>query len=74
MLRRLDDILHADFLWLAREHVSAAGAANGLDQSRAPQAQQDLFDVVVRETFLLGQLAGSDRTLARPLGEMNRDD
>src|SRR5574341_1037281 len=74
MLGRLDDILHTHVLWRARKQVSAARTPDRLDESRAPQAQQDLLDVVVRKAFLLGELARGDGTLPRTLGEMDRND
>src|SRR2546426_12203443 len=39
-------------------------------QAGAPQAEEDLLDVVVRETFLLGELARRHRPLPRALGEV----
>src|SRR2546426_8165862 len=38
-------------------------------QAGAPQAEEDLLDVVVRETFLLGELARRHRPLPRARSE-----
>src|ERR1700752_519334 len=70
----LDDIFHADLLRYAPEQIAAASPPDRLDESRAPQAQQDLLDVVMRQPFLLGELARRDRTLPRTLREINRND
>jgi len=63
VLRGFDDVLHANGLREPTEEISTAGAPYGVDQASAPQAQQNLFDVVMREAFLLGELACRDRAL-----------
>src|SRR6185436_17702053 len=74
VLGGLDDVLHTDVVRLARQQIAAPRAPDRLDQSRAPQAQQDLLDVVVRKPFLLREFASRDRTLPRPLRELDRND
>src|SRR5919198_3337041 len=74
VLRRLDHIFDTDGLRVARQVVAAFGATHRVDQSRAPQAQQDLLDVVVRQALQLGQLARRDRSLPCPLREVQGDD
>ena len=67
-------VLHGDFVGCARQLVAAAGAAQRRHDARAPQAQQDLFDVVAGKPLSFGELAGGDRTFAEPAGELNADD
>src|SRR6266542_2425766 len=74
VLRGLDDVLHRDRLRVTREVVAALGAADRIDQAGAPQAEEDLLDVIVGKPFLLGELARRDRPLARPLGEVQGND
>ncbi len=62
-----DDVLDADRLGRTREQVAAPRAAHRLDEPGAPEAQQNLLDIVVRKALLPGQLAGRDRTLSRAL-------
>src|SRR5438876_6334469 len=54
--------------------VSALGATDRVHQAGAPQAQEDLLDVVVRQPLLLGELARRDRPLPRTLREVHGDD
>jgi len=47
--------------------VAAASTTRAGDDSCAPQAQQDLLDVVVGEALVLGQFTGGDGTLSHAL-------
>src|SRR3954468_22938631 len=70
------DIPHRDGAGVPGQEVPALGAPNALHQSGAPQAQQDLLDVVSREPLAVGQLAGGHGAVARAaaLGKMDGDD
>src|SRR6058998_3866711 len=70
VLRGLHHVLDGDGLRLTREVVAALGAAHRVHQAGAPQAEEDLLNVVVRETFLLGELARRHRPLPGALGEV----
>src|SRR5690242_4658328 len=48
VLRRLNHVFYADRLRLASEVVATLRPTYRIDQSTAPQAEQDLLDVVVR--------------------------
>src|SRR5438309_5129801 len=74
VLRGLHHVLDGAGLRFTREVVAALGAAHRVHQAGAPQAEEDLLDVVVGETFLLGELARRHRPLPRPLGEVQRND
>src|SRR2546425_10802533 len=73
VLGGLHHILDGDGLRLTREVIAALGAAYRVHQAGAPQAEEDLLDVVVRETFLLGELARRHRPLPRALGERSEE-
>jgi hypothetical protein len=73
-LGRRDDLANGDLDRWARQRVTAAGAAGAVDQTGAPQAQQDLLDVIRREPLSGRDLASSDRPLARPLREVEGAD
>jgi len=70
VLGGLNYILDADRLRLPREVVAPLRSAHGLHQATAPQAEEDLLDVVVGESFLLRELARRDGALPRALGEV----
>ncbi len=74
VLRGLDHVLDRDRLRLTRQVVAPLGAAHRVDQARAPQAQQDLLDIVVRQLLVLRQFARRHGSLPRPLGEVQGDD
>src|SRR5438270_993176 len=54
--------------------VAAASTTRAGDDSCAPQAQQDLLDVVGRQSFLPRNLASVDRPQLCSLGEVERAD
>src|SRR5947209_1164962 len=56
------------------EDVAAASTTRAGDDSCAPQAQQDLLDVVGRQSFLPRNLASVDRPQLSSLGEVQRAD
>src|SRR2546425_328797 len=70
----LHDILDGDGLGITRQVVAALRAAHRVHQASASQAEEDLLDVVVGETFLLGELARRHRPLPRALGEVQGND
>ena len=74
VLRRFDDVFDADGLRRPGQQVAAARPTDGIDQTGAPQAQQNLLDIIVGESLLLGELTSSDRALPRALRKMTRDD
>ena len=70
----LHHVLHGDGLRLARQEVPAPGSAHGLDQAGAPQAEEDLLNVVVRQPFLSRDFACRRRAAAGSAGEMHGND
>src|SRR3989449_10899984 len=74
VLRGLDHVLDGDDVGLTGEVVAALGTTNRVHQAGAPQAQENLLDVVVRQPLLLGELARRDRPLPRALREVHGDD
>src|SRR6266550_8283176 len=74
VLGRLDDVFDRHGLRFTRQRIATLGAAGRLHESRAPEAQQDLFNVVVRQAFLIGEFARRYRPLPRALGEMEGHD
>src|SRR5438093_8398333 len=73
VLRGFGHVLDGADVGLTGEVVTALGAANRIHQSGAPQAQENLLDVVVGQPLLLGELARRDRPLPRALREVHGD-
>src|ERR1051325_663749 len=69
-LRRRDDVADGDFFRSLGERVSPAGATRALHDSRTTETQQNLLDVIHRQTFALREIATRDRTLPNSPREM----
>src|SRR5688500_13060006 len=73
-LGRGDDVAHRDLPRLLRERVAAMGAPRALHDVGAPQAQEDLLDVIDRQLLPRRDFAAGDRPLAIAAGQVQRAD
>src|SRR5690606_8097551 len=59
------DVAHRDRARVPGQVTPTLGATHTLHEAGTAQTKQDLFDVVPGETLLLGDLAGSHRSIPR---------
>src|SRR5688572_14726601 len=73
-LRGRDHFTYGDVLGCASQRITAARPAGTVYQAGATQSEQDLLDVVGRQSLAGGDLPAGDRALARPPCEMKGTD
>jgi hypothetical protein len=69
-LRRLNHISNRDLRCGTRQHVAASRAASAFDHTGSAQTQENLFDIIGRETLDCGQLTTSHRAFSTALRQM----
>src|SRR6185312_16265856 len=73
-LRGRDHIADGDLVGRARERIAAVCTARALDDVGPAQPQQDLLDVIDRKPLAGGYVTTGDRTVVRPLCQVQRTD
>jgi hypothetical protein len=70
-LEAADEVADADVLRCAGEAVTAAGADFGFEEPAAAEGEEDRFEELIGEVFLLGQVAGLDEVARPEPGELD---
>jgi hypothetical protein len=74
MLGSFDDILHGYLGRIASEQVAAMRSARAGNQAGAAELEEDLFHVIRGKALVLGHIAGGQRPVTPPLGEVQGND
>jgi hypothetical protein len=74
VLRRGDDVVHADLLGQTGQCIAAVGTTGAADDAGASQLEHDLLVVVAGEALLRRDLAPRDRPLVDSMGQVKGTD